>query len=158
MDEEERARILERLRQECENEQKRFMRLYRFMKCVSFLGMGVNAAAMFFSIMSSNWIGVIINFCCWRVYNQAAYPKCEALGVIPYRLADNATMRPYQLRAAHKIFVGSEAANDNERDGTAVILDMGLGKTIIVLQAIAELIKLAAHQQACPDRCAHSCL
>lgn len=60
--------------------------------------------------------------------------------MIPYRLADLAPMRPYQLRASHKIFVGSEAANDNEKDGTAVILDMGLGKTIIVLQAIAELI------------------
>jgi hypothetical protein len=43
-------------------------------------------------------------------------------------------MRPYQLRASHKVFTGTGD------DGTAVILDMGLGKTIIVLNAIAELI------------------
>jgi len=57
---------------------------------------------------------------------------------IPYRLADGKPMRPYQLRASHKIFTGTHSKQD--KDGTAVILDMGLGKTIIVLQAIAELI------------------
>jgi SNF2 family DNA or RNA helicase len=53
---------------------------------------------------------------------------------IPYRIADGQHMRPYQVRASHKIFTGTNG------DGTAVILDMGLGKTIIVLNAIAELI------------------
>jgi hypothetical protein len=58
---------------------------------------------------------------------------------IPFRLHDEAEMRPYQLRAAHKIFTGSPNAFGG-KDGTALILDMGLGKTIIVLQAVTELI------------------
>ncbi len=49
-------------------------------------------------------------------------------------------MRPYQLRASHKIFTGTNA-RDGTKDGTAIILDMGLGKTIIVLQSIVELIQ-----------------
>jgi hypothetical protein len=58
--------------------------------------------------------------------------------MIPFRVADYQQMRPYQLRASHKIFTGTN--NDDSSDGTAVILDMGLGKTIIVLQAITELV------------------
>ena len=54
--------------------------------------------------------------------------------MIPFRFIDGAPMRPYQLRTAHKIFTG------NSGDGTAVIVDMGLGKTIAVLHGIAELI------------------
>jgi SNF2 family DNA or RNA helicase len=54
--------------------------------------------------------------------------------MIPYRLIDGQPARPYQLRTAHKVFTGQDG------DGTAVIVDMGLGKTFAVLQGIAELI------------------
>lgn len=65
-----------------------------------------------------------------------------------YRLKDGARMRPYQLRAAHKIFAGEPTINmatgaktGTERDGTAVHIDPGLGKTITALTAIAEWFK-----------------
>lgn len=54
--------------------------------------------------------------------------------MIPYRLNDGAPMRPYQMAAAHKIFTSTPDA------GTPLILDMGLGKTAIVLTAIKDLI------------------
>lgn len=57
-------------------------------------------------------------------------------------------MRSYQLRAAYKIFMG-ELRRDPytgkkvgpERDGTAVHIDPGLGKTVTALTAIVEWIK-----------------
>jgi hypothetical protein len=54
--------------------------------------------------------------------------------MIPYRLIDGAPARPYQLRTAHKVFTGTSG------DGTAVVVDMGLGKTFAVLEGISELI------------------
>lgn len=55
------------------------------------------------------------------------------------------TLRDYQVRAAYKIFTGELAVNPAngvkqgpDRDGVAVHIDMGLGKTIIGLTAIAE--------------------
>lgn len=64
------------------------------------------------------------------------------------RVSDGAPMRSYQLRAAYKIFTG-ELAIDPEtgvkvgpkRDGTAVHIDPGLGKTICALTAISEWVK-----------------
>lgn len=64
------------------------------------------------------------------------------------RIFDGAPMRSYQLRAAHKIFSG-ELRRDPitgiktgpERDGTAVHIDPGLGKTVTALTAIVEWIK-----------------
>lgn len=53
---------------------------------------------------------------------------------VPYRLNDGAPMRPYQMAAAHEIF------KDEPDSGTPLILDMGLGKTAIVLTAIKDLI------------------
>lgn len=53
---------------------------------------------------------------------------------LPYRITDGAVIRPYQLRAAHAIF------NSYGKDGTPVIIDMGLGKTVIVLTAIKDLL------------------
>jgi SNF2 family DNA or RNA helicase len=59
-------------------------------------------------------------------------------------------MRSYQLRAAHKIFTGEPMRNpktgvkvfDSEvRDGTAVHIDPGLGKTVTALTAISEWVK-----------------
>lgn len=54
-------------------------------------------------------------------------------------------MRGYQIRAAHKIFTGTPTRDFNsgeyigaECDGTNVHIDMGLGKTIIGLTAIAD--------------------
>lgn len=62
-----------------------------------------------------------------------------------YRLSDGARMRGYQLRAAHKIFCGELRIDPStghkvgpERDGTAVHIDPGLGKTITALTAIVE--------------------
>ena len=57
-------------------------------------------------------------------------------------------MRSYQLRAAHKIFTG-ELRRDPAtglktgplRDGTAIHIDPGLGKTITALTAISEWVK-----------------
>ncbi len=54
--------------------------------------------------------------------------------MVPYNIYTGDRMRPYQLRASNKIYMG------NEQAGTAVIVDMGLGKTISVLHAIQELI------------------
>lgn len=65
-----------------------------------------------------------------------------------FRLVDGARMRQYQLRAAHKIFTGELRVNPAtgakegpERDGTAVHIDPGLGKTITALTAIVEWFK-----------------
>jgi hypothetical protein len=56
-----------------------------------------------------------------------------------YRIRDGARMRPYQLRAAHKIFCGQPVDDEpGVRDGTAVHIDPGLGKTITALTAIVE--------------------
>jgi hypothetical protein len=66
-----------------------------------------------------------------------------------YRIHDNAQMRQYQLRAAHKVFTGELTRNalgqkvGPDRDGTAVHIDPGLGKTIIGLTAIVEWFKWA---------------
>lgn len=57
-------------------------------------------------------------------------------------------MRGYQLRAANKVFTGELRIDPAtgfkvgpERDGTAVHIDPGMGKTIIALTAIAEWFK-----------------
>lgn len=54
-------------------------------------------------------------------------------------------MRPYQIRAAHKIFTGTPTRDfktgeyaGSDMDGTNVHVDMGLGKTITALTAIAD--------------------
>jgi predicted Fe-Mo cluster-binding NifX family protein len=52
----------------------------------------------------------------------------------PYRLSDGATLRGYQSRASGFIVV------NYGKDGTPVLVDMGMGKTIIVLTALRELI------------------
>lgn len=64
------------------------------------------------------------------------------------RLSDGLPMRPYQLRAAHKIFHGERSVDPMtgkktgpHRDGTAVHIDPGLGKTITALTAIVEWVK-----------------
>jgi hypothetical protein len=64
------------------------------------------------------------------------------------RMSDGAPMRSYQLRAAYKIFTGEArrcpytgVKNGPERDGTAVHIDPGLGKTIAALTAISEWVK-----------------
>lgn len=63
------------------------------------------------------------------------------------RLSDGAPMRSYQLRAAHKIFMGEPIRDPMTgkkdpmnpiRDGVAVHIDPGLGKTITALTAIVE--------------------
>lgn len=59
------------------------------------------------------------------------------------RLSDNAPMRPYQHRAAHKLFTGTAISLEfskatDAKDGTAVHIDIGLGKTIIGLTAIVD--------------------
>lgn len=51
----------------------------------------------------------------------------------PYRLNDGQEARDYQMRASHKIVAG---------EATATIIDMGLGKTFIVLDAINDLFIL----------------
>jgi SNF2 family DNA or RNA helicase len=58
-------------------------------------------------------------------------------------------MRPYQLRAAYKIFMGEPAIDmvtgkktGPHRDGTAVHIDPGLGKTVTALTAIVEWVKI----------------
>lgn len=64
------------------------------------------------------------------------------------RLSDGKGMRPYQLRAAYKIFTGqptrdpSGAYTGPERDGIAVHIDPGLGKTVTALTAIVEWVRL----------------
>lgn len=62
-----------------------------------------------------------------------------------YHLKRGYTMRPYQVRAAHKIFTGTPTRDFNtgeyigaDCDGTNVHIDMGLGKTIIGLTAAAD--------------------
>lgn len=64
------------------------------------------------------------------------------------RVSDGLPMRPYQLRAAHKIFTGELALDlytgkktGPHRDGIAVHIDPGLGKTITALTAVSEWIK-----------------
>lgn len=63
------------------------------------------------------------------------------------RVSDGAPMRSYQLRAAHKIFLGEPTRDmmtgkkdpsNPTRDGVAVHIDPGLGKTITALTAIVE--------------------
>jgi len=72
-----------------------------------------------------------------------------------YRLKDGARMRSYQLRAAHKIFMGEPRIDPEtgkkvgpERDGTAVHIDPGLGKTIIGLSAIVEWFRWGIVQKS----------
>jgi len=62
-----------------------------------------------------------------------------------FKLATGDVMRDYQVRAAHKLFVGQPSLDlatgeptGTDRDGTAVHIDPGLGKTIIGLTAIVE--------------------
>ncbi len=62
-----------------------------------------------------------------------------------YHLVHGYSMRKYQVRAAHKGFLGTPVRDPKtgwyigpERDGTNVHIDMGLGKTIIALTAIAD--------------------
>lgn len=57
-------------------------------------------------------------------------------------------MRPYQIRAAHKIFTGTPTRDFKtgayvgpDYDGTNVHVDMGLGKTITALTAIVDIYK-----------------
>lgn len=64
------------------------------------------------------------------------------------RVSDGAPMRSYQLRAAYKVFTGEPARDmltgkktGPLRDGTAVHIDPGLGKTIVALTAISEWVK-----------------
>lgn len=64
------------------------------------------------------------------------------------RVSDGKPMRSYQLRGAYKIFTG-ELRRDPwtgektgpKRDGTAVHIDPGLGKTVMALTAISEWVK-----------------
>lgn len=65
-------------------------------------------------------------------------------------------MRAYQERAAHKIFTGTPIRDkqtgrylygEAARDGTAVHIDMGLGKTIIALTAIVDWYRFAIIQK-----------
>src|SRR6187551_311613 len=72
-----------------------------------------------------------------------------------YHLVEGWRMRGYQLRAANKLFTGElriDPATGKkvgpERDGTAVHIDPGLGKTIIGLTAIAEWFKWSIIQKA----------
>lgn len=66
-----------------------------------------------------------------------------------YRLSDGARMRPYQIRAAEKIVEGTPLRDKYGRyltewpirDGTAVHIDIGLGKTIIGLTAIVDMFQ-----------------
>lgn len=62
-----------------------------------------------------------------------------------YHLVRGYTMRKYQVRAAEKIFYGTLIRDPDTgmyvgplRDGTNVHIDMGLGKTVIALTAIAD--------------------
>lgn len=72
-----------------------------------------------------------------------------------YHLVYGWRMRGYQLRAANKLFSGElriDPATGKkvgpERDGTAVHIDPGLGKTIIALTAISEWFKFNVIQKA----------
>lgn len=62
-----------------------------------------------------------------------------------FHLEKGYAMRPYQIRAAHKVFTGTPTRNPttgeydgDDVDGTNIHIDMGLGKTIIGLTAIAD--------------------
>jgi SNF2 family DNA or RNA helicase len=64
------------------------------------------------------------------------------------RVSDGKPMRSYQLRAAYKIFEGEPTIDvmtgkkiGLDRDGTAVHIDPGLGKTVTALTAIVEWVK-----------------
>jgi SNF2 family DNA or RNA helicase len=71
----------------------------------------------------------------------------NALPVPKYRFKDGATLRDYQERAIRAIVEGTPLRDEQGnyrpdwpvRDGTAIHVDVGLGKTIIGLSAIAEL-------------------
>lgn len=63
-------------------------------------------------------------------------------------------MRPYQIRAAHKIFTGTPTRDMKtgeyvgpDFDGTNVHIDMGLGKTIIGLTAVADMYRFGVCQR-----------
>jgi hypothetical protein len=65
-----------------------------------------------------------------------------------YHLHKGYQMRKYQVRAAQKVFEGTPTRDAEtgqysgaDRDGTNVHIDMGLGKTIIGLTAIADLYR-----------------
>lgn len=65
-----------------------------------------------------------------------------------FHIAKGYAMRPYQIRAAHKIFMGTPTRDiktgeyvGKDHDGTNVHVDMGLGKTITALTAITDLYK-----------------
>lgn len=71
-----------------------------------------------------------------------------------YHLKRGYVMRPYQVRAAHKIFTGTPTRDFNtgeyigvDCDGTNVHIDMGLGKTIIGLTAITDWYKYGICQR-----------
>ena len=64
------------------------------------------------------------------------------------RMSDGKPMRSYQLRAAYKIFTGEPRRDPQTgfktgttRDGIAVHIDPGLGKTVAALTAISEWVK-----------------
>lgn len=77
----------------------------------------------------------------------------------PYHLAKGYTLRPYQVRAAHKVFTGTgaieydtgmplrDAQGRDLFDGTNVHIDMGLGKTIIAETAIADWYRFGIMQR-----------
>lgn len=67
-----------------------------------------------------------------------------------YKLATGEEMRTFQLRAAHKIFTGEPVRDPAtglkrpdlpERDGTAIHIDPGMGKTITALTAVVEWVR-----------------
>ncbi len=67
-----------------------------------------------------------------------------------YHLIKGYTLRSYQVRASHKVFTGTPTRDKDTGvyfglsvDGTNVHIDMGLGKTIIGLTAIADWYKYA---------------
>lgn len=64
------------------------------------------------------------------------------------RVSDGLPMRSYQLRASYKLFTGElqrDMATGKKvgplRDGVAIHIDPGLGKTIVALTAISEWVK-----------------
>lgn len=62
----------------------------------------------------------------------------------PYHISKGYRLRPYQIRAAQAIYDGKEMpyhALTFRRDGTACVIDMGLGKTIIALTSLANLYR-----------------
>lgn len=77
--------------------------------------------------------------------NLRAIPAPEP--AVPYKLTTGDKIRPFQMRAAHKLFTGTPPrcnlsgrymTESPIRSGTAIHIDMGLGKTVIGLTAIAD--------------------